>query len=635
VGSMTTQSDSGRLPLSQLEKTSLQAGRLYVPPAYIQTSGDTPVALLSNNHKAAFGFTPEIDFALFALSIYLNSVAVAGQVTISLHADDRVGIHSDGRFNGTLINSAPTMTSNNAPSPYAVAATNEASGFEAFKAMDNSTGADNGWRSTAAPSGGAPISWVLDTSTGLIINKYRFVSFNNASADVRAFPKAWTVWGSNLAAPNKDNDADWTSITMASPATVETDPGAASSREYYLNNAVNYRWYRWKFSDRNGVNTYVALGSIYLYAAQSKPQPGNLLAEFGSSSAESAGWIRHQVANFQLQRGKRYWLQFSGENAKSFSLSARRWNTNPGSMFPDHVMREDGIALITSSNNGATWTECTQDGKPAFLNFVLNSTPAHSPQVHYGQYRGAHEYLPGGFMVPIPEAAIIYNCESLIDHTTYGVNDPQYRKAHEVYLYNDVDGLMKLEVTASASRIVFDGIEVKSGATDRKFVGLCYPIQRHSGKQAPIDVMDWRGICSRGRRVIFGKKNPYSAGTYSAVSNYVWAPWVNDSDWKVSFLTLENSEIDLTTKILASSSNVNMGLSIDGELLRNDQSSFSGCYNAGYVDMASRKIVRLGEGFHFTIPMIRAGHQNTGSVYFYNTAYPFPQAEIVGKLEVS
>ena len=63
-------------------------GRLWVPPAYMQTSGDAAVDFISAAHAVALRFVPEVDFGLFSVSFYLTAVSITGNCSISLHEDN-------------------------------------------------------------------------------------------------------------------------------------------------------------------------------------------------------------------------------------------------------------------------------------------------------------------------------------------------------------------------------------------------------------------------------------------------------------------------------------------------------------------------------------------------------------------
>jgi len=66
---------------------TLFGGRLYVPPAYLQTSGDTESTLKSSTDSVALQFTPDVDLSLSSLSLRIRTVTTTGAITLSLCAD--------------------------------------------------------------------------------------------------------------------------------------------------------------------------------------------------------------------------------------------------------------------------------------------------------------------------------------------------------------------------------------------------------------------------------------------------------------------------------------------------------------------------------------------------------------------
>jgi hypothetical protein len=420
MGSMVT--TSGLSSEVQLA-TSRKTGTLWVPPAYMQTSGDREVALTSADHKLAIAFTPEIDFALSSLSFYVTGAGSDGSVSIALCQDGGSSLEPNGLLNGLTARAPLVMTANNAPSPYVVTARDcnnanaEAAGFEAYKAMDGSSVTDVGFRSNAAPTSPAPIYWAIDLGGdgARVINRFRFVSFSNTDINVRAYPRAFTFWGSNEASPAYNTDVGWTQLVGSSSWSTENDPGSLSARDYHVRNARSYRHYRWTITDRNGTAAYTALGEIHLFEAENRTTPGQVIQTLGSinTGVTADVWIRHAFQPVQLWRGKRVWLVFSGQVGATSRLSVRRWNTNPASMFPD--------GCESKENDGNTWTQSLQDNKPALMNVVLNSTQNHVPQLMYGRQSGKGVYLPQTGFCDIPETGIALNCEGLSAGTLFSI----------------------------------------------------------------------------------------------------------------------------------------------------------------------------------------------------------------------
>src|SRR5271157_3855059 len=87
MGTMMVNSRSGGVAAPDYSPLLNPQGRLWVPPAYMQTSGDAAVALTSDAHAVALRFVPEVDFGLFSVSFYLTAVSITGNCSISLHED--------------------------------------------------------------------------------------------------------------------------------------------------------------------------------------------------------------------------------------------------------------------------------------------------------------------------------------------------------------------------------------------------------------------------------------------------------------------------------------------------------------------------------------------------------------------
>jgi hypothetical protein len=486
----------------------------------MQTTGDQAVPLTSANHKCAFAFTPEADFALSSLSVYKNAVADAdAALAMSIHEDDGMATEPDGLFNGSLTNIMQGAAS----------ASSETVGFEASKGIGGSTNEDNGWRSAAVPTAGSPQDYIIDFGEGasLAINKVQIFSFNNANADIRAYPK-------DLEIAFDQNDNNWQTVITAFG---QKDPGPARATQFQGVNGTGYRRMRIRITDRNGANEYCSIGEVKVFAAQAKPVPGTLLRSLGSKSAGTgSGWLRHTFEGFQLQRGKRYWILFSGQEGKSFSLSSRRWNTNEGSLFPDSVyVADDDVALKTTSDGGSAWTANLQDDKPAMLNVVLNSTPNHCPQLHYGRKSGGYVYLPTAGLTTIPEQAAVLSLE-----------DKSADETLNVWFHQD--GTLSAD---TERRVVTEGIEVKNGAPTSRFVGIVHPVERQPGLQGPIDVEDMRLVRNACQDAVpVGKRCPYGASdfTLQGFGGVCWQEMgaASPDDYKVSLLALPGDRLTMS-----------------------------------------------------------------------------------------
>lgn len=520
--------DDARLSFDAVAMTP--GGRLYVPPAYIQPTGDAAVALTSANHKVAIGFVPDVDFPLFALSAYITAVSDTGDITVAIH-EDGTAVEPNGLFFSSTTNDLATLSANGSD----CSATTEASGKDAFKAFDNAKTADNGWRSTAAPTGVAPQALVRDLGAGneRAFNRARLFTYHNSDANVRCFPRTFTI-------DADQNDNNWVNLVTVA---AEDDPnrtgdgGAACFRQYTWTNTTAYRRYRINITARNGSGDYVSIGEFELFAGMTKSAPGAVLQACGTVAAGSSAdvWIRFIFAVLQLYAGRKYWVSFAGQNTKNFSLSKRRVNAANGSMFPD------GCECRESTDGGTTWTESQQDLMPAMLNVVLNSTTHHVPQLVYGRRNGTHISLYDGSSwtaLAIPAAGIALDMEA---HSA-----PNAVTGYRVFVYNNAGTLtLTAEDVALAAQ---DGIPVKTGATGRRFVGLVYPLERQTGYYGPISCPDELLVWNlhNRKRVTAGKACPYVASTYRYPTGpQVWEKWYSD-DFRVRVLCGDTSIVSLS-----------------------------------------------------------------------------------------
>lgn len=597
---------SFRIPTSAAQESAQNAGmpnggELFVPPAYMQTTGDQAVQLDAATDGIAFGFPVTADFAISSLSAYLTAVAVEGNANITIHADG-TALEPNGRYSTAIAASDPTMTANNLPAPNVVALKDNAganaeagAGYEAFEGMDGSVAADNGTRSNAAPTAPAPIYFTVDLGEGvtLAVNKFRISSFSNASADIRAFPKAFTFWGSNGAAPAAQTDGDWTALTGSSAWTAETDPGAGFAKEYYVNNATGYRHYRLKITDRTGVNAYVAIGELEFFVAQLAQAPGTQLADLGTmgSGAAADAWIRKVLSTaYQCTRQSFLWIKFLGTAAKDFSFSTRRWNVAQGSMFPD------GCITKTSTAAGI-WTQAEQDSKPALMNIVINSSANHCPQLHYGRRTGAYDYIPGVGIKQIPLAGISLACDDL---TATSFTALSSGTRYNVDLYDNAGTLALVQYTTATSESAEGIIQ---GAANRKFLGIMYVINLVSTKQGPIDVMDARLLRNLGRPKLVGKHSPYAAFTTQVIYpiNLPSPIGSTASDFTLAFALLDGEciRVEIRECQIATASQGGVIVGYDGVPVEETQGSM------GYTQYSTadvKNIKFLSSGIHSATP---------------------------------
>jgi hypothetical protein len=618
---------------SVLSDSLVPGGKICVPPAYVQPAGDAAIPLTSAHHKVAFGFTPEVDFALDALSLYVTAVGTPGSLAVDIFNDGEA-LQPAGEFNSNFLNVAPTaMTANSSPSPFVVAlrdkngANAEAVGFEAYRGFDGSLAVSNGIRSNAIPTPSDPIYLTLDFGSGnaKAINRFWFHSFYSTDVNVRAFPKAFTLWASTIESPTVNTDADWTQLTGLSSWTAETDPGNIVPKEYCVNNTITFRHYRWKITDRNGSNAYVAFGEVKLFEADVQSSPDSLIQSLGSMDVGATPdvWIRHAFAPCQLQRGKKYWIVFTGEDSKDFSLSKRRFTQAAGSMFPD------GCETKESADSGAAWTPATQTEnsvvRKAMLNVILQSTVHHATQLVFGRMNGPSVSLSSGSeWVPrvIPPGGISLNCEALIANSRY-----------YVYL-SDSAGTLTLEASPLAPSL-HDGMEVEPTSPAKRFVGIAGMVTIRPGYQGPLDLPDARLVRNRYNTVVkVGTKDPGYLGQTSwsvaALMTNKWLVPFDNNDLAVRLVSWEEAPPVTAFVVLSANQKGRLGVAVDG-CLPQDHCTV-GHQSSGLNMTTALRLntkINLRRGFHLLYLVLH----NTGTYELCTTTTPWcPQAGIAIEL---
>jgi len=249
------------------------------------------------------------------------------------------------------------------------------------------------------------------------------------------------------------------------------------------------------------------------------------------SGGSADTWIRFTCdTNYQCQRGVPYWFVIKGEDGDDYSLSCRRWNTNAASMFPD------GAVAKVSTDSGSSWSAVTEDSKAASLNIVINSSTNHVPPLMYGRYNGKYIYLPGTGVMEIPEEGVVRTCDALTAGTVY-----------YTYAYNN-SGTLALDNSTTAPTL-HEGILVKTGATNYRYVGMICPKTLVSSYEGPVDVMDYRGVANAYNKIktTWGKLAPFGTDTQGSITNGGgWQKWNGDESYLFSLLSHPNEPISLT-----------------------------------------------------------------------------------------
>lgn len=476
-------------------------GAFDVLPARMQTTGDTAFVMDSASKKFAVGFRPRIDIALDALSIYFKAVSVQGDLVLTLH-DDATGYQADGALEDASWFLPIVMTANNAPSPYTVALINSSGtnaddgshpAYYALLETPPTFSTSYYTQSGSSPSAGSPIYYTLDAGSGnsLVINAGWFL---NAKGDAY-FPTAFTLWGSNVASPTVNTDADWTQIGGSLTLTA---PGLYYSQRWAVTNSTGYRHYRWKITAASGGG--VVAFAMRLQGAASCSVPGTQLASLGSinSGASATTWVRGTFSPVQLSAGKKYWIVGTGSAGANYSASYNRVTTTSGSELQDNV---DYLVATDGSTWKAPWVDARKFR--CGINLVANSNPYHVPKLGYGRTNGKN--LPvyedsAWALKTIPEAGITLDLDGLTADAAY-----------PVYFY-DNSGTMALDASSTLP-VSLDGIQVKTGATNRRLVGWIMPYTYLTGHVGPKDVRSARRVWNKYNRVkkALGRTNPYYA----------------------------------------------------------------------------------------------------------------------------
>jgi len=148
------------------------------------------------------------------------------------------------------------MTADNAPSPYvASASTIRGAGWDAFKAFDHSTAAnDNQWIAQINVTTG----WLkIDLGVGneAAVTNYSITN-NTDGGYATACPSDWTFEGSN-------NDADWDTLDTVIN---ETAWGSQEERNFTFSNVTAYRYYRLNITSNDGSVNWLIVGELELFA---------------------------------------------------------------------------------------------------------------------------------------------------------------------------------------------------------------------------------------------------------------------------------------------------------------------------------------------------------------------------------
>lgn len=134
---------------------------------------------------------------------------------------------------------SPTMTANNAPSPYVVSGERTAT---VYLAMDGNLSTQ--WYGES----GSNEWWKIDFGISTLVTGYKLAGYSGTN-----YPSAWTFSGSN-------NDSNWTTLDTK---TGQVLSGSLSSL-YSFTNTTSYRYYKFIFTAWYGA-AHANVNEIELY----------------------------------------------------------------------------------------------------------------------------------------------------------------------------------------------------------------------------------------------------------------------------------------------------------------------------------------------------------------------------------
>jgi hypothetical protein len=343
-------------------------------------------------------------------------------------------------------------------------------------------------------------------------------------------------------------------------------------------------------------------GTLELYSHDAtNDRPNASLQVLGTlnSGGSADSWVRLAVsagAQYQLMRNRTYWLVHKGSGAADFSPSTRRRHTGTGSMFPD------GTKTMTTTDGGSSWNPAQQDSKDACWNVIINGGPDHVPKLHFGRADGRYVFIPGSGSVQIPEEGVLLDCSTLTADTEYNV-----------YVYDD-NGTPALEASTTG-RVTSNGIEVKAGSTTKRFLGMIRPKEIQAGKQGPVDVGDRRlvGEPGVGRSIV--KLNPYVSETITSQSAVdTWERLLSDA-FRVEFLVADGiARVELQAVFGAYAKRHSYAFALDSDSVPDlEHTNSMEAYYFGALPVPTIYDRRIGEGFHYIVPLWNVDHTDARS----------------------
>lgn len=191
----------------------------------------------------------------------------------------------------------PTMTADNAPSPYVVSANYSIYfGRPVFHGFDNS--ATSNLLSIDGVTAGI-VTMDLGSGNGKVVKKYTIYPENG---QYTRFPSDWTFEGSN-------NGTDWDVLDTQAGQTAADMNG----EEYIITNTTSYRYYRLNITDNNG-STYLSMSQISIYDYQNVPVYTGIMPTMTANDAPASYVVG---ANYAFYGAGAAWKIFNGVGGES------------------------------------------------------------------------------------------------------------------------------------------------------------------------------------------------------------------------------------------------------------------------------------------------------------------------------
>ena len=207
--------------------------------------------------------------------------------------------------------------------------------------------------------------------------------------------------------------------------------------------------------------------------------------------------------------------------------------------------------------------------------------------------------------ITIPVTGVSLDCEALTAGTEY-----------HVYVY-DNSGTTTIEASATAPTLTSDGIEVKTGATSRRWIGKIVPIECQSGYQGPVAVPDMQYVANAFNEpsVAVGKNCPYSAQTLRSVAGASVEKFNNGDDYTIGILAARPASLMISSYGYGADSELGIGFNLDSAIMPVDQSGIS-CISTNGAITATK---RVSPGKHAVYAMVGNVEATANSMTLWDT----------------